>query len=216
MRIILAIFICVLAALGCNAKNSARAMIVMKDGAVKEDVEIKLPKGWEKKLKIKVGDVEETLNAEDIDYFELWHSDNPSQKALIKSFHIGEYKHKKNYLDARKQMGWMALQSAGEHLGYWIWFKKIILKPDKIKYQIDDNSHCFVKRNSDVAVMIPINLMVPKRTRDWLKAFRADDSELTERITDKGYFNKKNPYHQGNNYNPFFFEDIAVDYNPQR
>ena len=199
----------------CTAKNYARADVMMKDGTVKKDVEIRLPKGWEEKLNIKVGDVEETLKADDVDYFELWHSDNPSQRALIKSFYIGEYKHKKNYLDTRNQMGWMALQSAGEYLGYWIWFDKIILKSDKIKYQVDDKSHCFVKRNSEVAVMIPLNLLVPKRTREWLKAFLADDPELTERITDKGYFNKKRPYHQGNNYNPFFFEDIAVDYNPE-
>ncbi len=194
MKIIFAIFMGVFAVLGCNAKNDARATIVMKDGTVKENVEINLPKGWVEKLKIKVGNIEETLMAGDVDYFELWHCDNPDQKALIKPFFIGEYKHKKNYLDIRKQMGWMALQSAGDHLSYWIWFDKIILKPDKIKYQINDHSHCFVKRNSDVA----------------------DDPVLTEKITEKGYFNRKNPYHQGNNYNPFFFEDMASDYNPQR
>lgn len=216
MNIILALFMGVFVTLGCNAKNDARATIVMKDGTVKENVEINLPKGWVEKLKIKVGNIEEILKAGDVDYFELWHCANPDQKALIKPFFIGEYKHKKNYLDIRKQMGWMALQSAGDHLSYWIWFDKIILKPDKIKYQINDHSHCFVKRNSDVAVMIPINLMAPKRTRDWLKAFLADDPVLTEKITEKGYFNRKNPYHQGNNYNPFFFEDMASDYNPQR
>lgn len=37
-----------------TAKNNARATVVMKDGSVRENVEIQLPKGWDKKLKIKV------------------------------------------------------------------------------------------------------------------------------------------------------------------
>lgn len=52
--------------------------------------------------------------------------------------------------------------------------------------------------------------------RDWLKAFLSDDPELVERITDKGYFNRRKALRHGNDYNPFFFEDIAVDYNPKK
>ncbi len=109
----------------------------------------------------------------------------------------------------------MAVCAQGDCLSYLVWFNKIKLTKGAIKYEIDDNSHYFLKKNSEHAVSIPLNLMQPGRARDWHKAFLADDQELAERITDKGYFDKKNPDHQGNNYNPFLFEQIAEDYNPQ-
>jgi len=216
MKVYMVICLFLATVFGCLAKNNARCTVVMTDGSVKENVEIDLPKGWVEKLKIKDGNTAETLSAAEVDYFELWHSDSPDRKVMVKSVFVGEYDHKKEEMKPRSQRGWMAVVSAGDYLSYLIWFEKIILKPDKIRYTINDNSHCFLKRGSDCAVMIPVNLLVPKRTRDWLKGFLADDADLTERITEKGYFNKKNPYHQGTNYNPFFFEDIAVDYHPDK
>lgn len=216
MRLKLLLSMLIIAAACCLAKNNARATVTMKDGTVRENVEINLPKGWDKKLKIKSGKNEETLQAEDVDYFVLWHNDNPEQKAVIKYIGTAKFKHKTNESELYNQKGWMSLYSAGDHLSYWIWFNKINLKSKGIKYEIDDNSHFFLKKGAEHAFMIPINNMLPSRTRDWLKAFLADDPELAEKITDKGYFNRKNPYHQGTNYNPFFFEEIAVDYNPKR
>lgn len=206
----------VFGAVCCVAKNNARADVFMKDGTVKENVEIKLPKGWDKSLKIKVDSKEETLRSEDVGYFVLWHDENPEQKAEIRSVGIGEYNHKKDKAERRDNKGWMAVCAQGDYLSYLVWFNKIKLTKGSIKYEIDDNSHYFLKKDSEHAFRIPLNLMQPRRTRDWLKAFLADDQELAERITDKGYFDKKNPYHQGNNYNPFLFEQIAEDYNPQR
>lgn len=54
MRILL-VSMLLLAAVFCSAKNQARADVMMKDGTVKENVEIKLPKGWDKKITIKSG-----------------------------------------------------------------------------------------------------------------------------------------------------------------
>lgn len=199
-----------------TAKNNARATVVMKDGGIRENVEIQLPKGWDKKLKIKVNNTETTLMAEDVDHFILWHIDNPENKAVIKYIGIGSFNHKKKEYDLRDSKGWMSLYSAGEQLSYWIWFNKIKLKAKDIKYEVDDNAHYFLKKGSEHAIRIPVNLLLPGKTRDWLKAFLEDDPVLVNNITEKGYYNKKKPYHQGNNYNPFFFEDIAEDYNPVR
>lgn len=200
----------------CSAKNNARADVILTDGSVKENVEINLPKGWDKKLKIKSGNTQEVLSADDVDHFVLWHNDSPDKKTLIKRVGVGLYNHKKNEKDLRSYKGWMAVLSAGEHLSYMIWFNKIILKSNTIKYEMDDKSHFFHKSGEEHAFMIHINTVKPSSTRDWLKRFLDDDPVLVEKITEKGYFNRKNPYHQGNNYNPFFFEDIAVDYNPVR
>lgn len=79
MRIRLLISLLVFGALCCQAKNGARSDVFMKDGTVKENVEIKLPKGWDKSLKIKVDSKEETLRSEDVGYFVLWHDENPGQ-----------------------------------------------------------------------------------------------------------------------------------------
>lgn len=54
------------------------------------------------------------------------------------------------------------------------------------------------------------------KTRDWLKSFLADGPDLTEKITDKGYFSNKTSLRQGNFYNPFLYEEIAIDYNPRK
>ncbi|MDE5628504.1 MAG: hypothetical protein K2I69_02985 [Muribaculaceae bacterium] len=198
------------------AKNNAIANVVMQDGSVKENVFIDLPKGWANKIKIKSGNTQETIQSEDVDHFVLWHSDNPDEKVIIKYLGVGEYNSKKDKKELRNSKGWMAEFSAGEHMSYMIWFNKIILKSNKIKFEINDNSHYFLKKGEDYAFRIPVNLVKPSNTRNWLKAFLADDPELTAMITEKGYYNKKRPYHQGTNYNPFFFEDIALDYNPRQ
>lgn len=216
MRTTLLLSMFILAAAVCAAKNDARATITMKNGTVKENVEIKLPKGWDSKLKIKSGNTEETLPADSVDHFLLWHNDNPEQKAVIKYLGVGRYNRKKDESTPNDYKVWMSLRSAGDHLSYWISFNKIKLKSNAIKYEIGSDTHYFLKRGAEYAIMIPVNPMFMGRTNNWLKAFLRDDPELVKNITDKGYTSRKQAYHQGTNYNPFLLEEIAVDYNPKR
>ncbi len=65
----------------------------------------------------------------------------------------------------------------------------------------------------DRAFSIAYNSLKRSTTRDWLCGFLADDPAITKAISEKGYFDKKRK-HNGNDYNPFFFENIAEDYAP--
>lgn len=212
---------CMICALGVSAKSKGIADIVMKDGSTFQSVNLDLPKGWDKTVKFKdTADKEVKLESNDIDYIVFWHKDAPDHKALIRYMFTARYNPKTNEIDTvprQKEKWWFALESSGDHLSYWVCFQEI--KPSKkgISYIIRDYPHHFVKPEMpDRAFLIQINGMKPSTTRNWLKGFLADDPLLTEAITDKGYFSIKKSNRQGNFYNPFFFEQIAVDYNPQK
>ena len=213
--------LCVLCALGASAKAKGVADITMKDGTTFKNVELILPKGWDSKIKFKdASEKEVKLESNDVEHIVLWHKDAPEHKALIKYMFTAKYNPKTNEIDTvprEKEKWWFTLESAGDHLSYWICFNEI--KPSKkgITYIIRDCPHHFVKPEMpDRAFMIVTNSIKPGTIRNWLKGFLADDPVLTEALNDKGYYNKKKSLRQGNLYNPYFFEEMAVDYNPKK
>lgn len=213
--------LCVICALGASAKAKGVADITMKDGTTFKNVELILPKGWDKNIKFKDDSVKEVkLESNDVEQIVFWHKENPEHKALIKYMFTARYNPKTNEIDTvprQKEKWWFTLESAGDHLSYWVCFKEINLSKKEISYIIRDYPHHFVKPEMpDRAFMIAINSMKPGTTRNWLIGFLADDPVMVEALNDKGYFDKKKSNRQGNFYNPYFFEQMAVDYSPQK
>ncbi len=68
----------------------------------------------------------------------------------------------------------------------------------------------------DRAFLVPINGLKPSTTRDWLKGFLSDDPVIADSIANKGYYKVKDSRRIGNFYNPFSYDQIAIDYNPKR
>lgn len=218
---ILLIWILSIPAICGSAKSNAVADITMKDGSAFRNVEFELPKGWSKTIKFKGPDNNNVkLESDSIEYIVFWHKDEPERQALIKYMHTARYNTKTNEIDTVPRKGedwWFTLESAGEHLSYWICFSQIKLSKKSINYIIRDYPHHFVKPEMpDRAFLIALNSMKPGTTRNWLKGFLADDPVITEAIANKGYFNVKKSNRQGNFYNPYFFEQIAIDYKPQK
>ena len=213
--------VCMVCSLAASARPKAIADIIMKDGTRFSNVELVLPRGWEKNIKFKdTSNKEIKFESDNVAHIVFWHKENPEHKAIIKYMFSAKYNPKTNEIDTvprQKEKWWFTLESAGDHLSYWICFKEI--KPSKkgISYIIRDYPHHFVKPEMpDRAFQISINGFKPSTTRDWLRGFLADDPVLTKSISDKGYYNVKKSNRQGNFYNPFFFEQIAIDYNPQK
>ncbi|MDE6561585.1 MAG: hypothetical protein K2K75_09405 [Muribaculaceae bacterium] len=74
----------------------------------------------------------------------------------------------------------------------------------------------FQKPTDPIAFNIPSNFYRPTATREWLIQYLSDDPDIVQRITDKGYFSKKQSdfLRHGSAANPFYYEDITIDYNP--
>lgn len=197
------------------------ASILMKDGSTFKNVELVLPRGWDKNIQFKDADKKEMkLESNDVDYVVFWHKDSPERQALIKYMYTGKYDPKTNEIDTvprEKEMWWFALETAGEHLSYWLCINQISPSKKSISFSVRDYPHHLVKPEMpDRAFLVPINGLKPSTTRDWLKGFLADDPVIADSIANKGYFKVKDSRRIGNFYNPFSYDLIAIDYNPQR
>lgn len=215
--LLMALAIWVVGALCAAAKSNVAADITMKDGAKYENVDLKLPKGWDDKVKFAAGDRQVVLDGNDVEHIVFWHKDAPERKALIKYMYTAKFKPKTNEIDTvprKDEQWWHALEAAGKHLSYWIRFKQIKPSKKSISFEIVEYPYFFVKPEMpDRAFSIAYNSLKRSTTRDWLCGFLADDPAITKAISEKGYFDKKRK-HNGNDYNPFFFEKIAEDYAP--
>lgn len=210
-------------ALTVNAKNDARADIFFTNGSIIEGVELKLPASWYDKVEYTFEDKRHKIHADSIDHILLYHVDAPERKAYIRRNPVGEFDHKKNEVKDWKVKNWQFLESAGEHLLYWVAFWKVKVKKDKFSFTLGANErsyatpYYFQKTSSPISFNIPANPYRTGVTRDWLTVFLADDPEIVKHISEKGYFSKKQKdamRHGGNDFNPFYYEDIAVDYTP--
>lgn len=212
-------------ALSVYAKKTACADITFTDGTVIENAELELPNFWGTNFKYTVNGEKNKIKSEKIDHMILWHKNTPENKAYLKQMAYGEFKHKTGeYKVNEKRTGWYMLESSGEHLAYWVAFWHIKVKDKCFEIKLGDNpsgygdTPYFFQRSGDkVAYKIAFDAVRPSLTRDWLKVFLSDDSDLVQKITDKGYFNRRQSRrHGGTDVNPFFFEDIALDYNPAK
>ena len=223
MNRLLASLLCVFIAMAIQAKNTACANISLTDGTVMENVELELPRVWTNEVKYAIDGKKEKHKSEQVDYMIIWHKDTPDNKSCLRYLQCGDFDRKTGeYKPNKKKKEWFMLESAGEHLALWIMFWQAKVKADKIELKLGDGpsfpgtAYYFQKKGDSVAYKIAFDPARPGMVRDWLKAFLSDDPELVERITDKGYFNRRKALRHGNDYNPFFFEDIAVDYNPKK
>lgn len=220
---IIAIFIfCVISALG---KNNARADIFFVNGKTLENVEFKLPGGWHDKVEYFLDGKKQKVSADSVDHILLYHVDAPERKSYLRWNSIGKFDHKKNEIIDWKAKNWQVLESAGENLLYWVSFWKVKVGKKDFTFYLGayegayTTPYYFQKPTDPIALNIPANFYRPGVTRDWLATYLADDPEIVESITEKGYFSKKwkDVYrHGGNAGNPFYYEEIAVDYNPRK
>ncbi len=220
VKTLLTIF-CIACALTASAKPKAIADIMMKDGSTYENVELVLPKGWEKKIKFKDAAKKDVkLESNDVDYILFWHKNSPDRKAVIKYMYTARYDTKTNEIDTvprEKEKWWFALDTAGEHLSYWLCLQQIYPSKIGISFSVRDYPNHLVKPEMpDRAFLVPINGLKPSTTRDWLKGFLSDDPVIADSIANKGYYKVKDSRRIGNFYNPFSYDQIAIDYNPKR
>jgi len=212
-----------ISAFAVAAKNDARANIRMVDGTQLDSVQIDCPHFWSNDVKYIANGKKTKIKSTDIDHIIIWHIKTPDNKAYLKYWPYGEFKHKTGeYKINEKRKGWFFLEASGKHLAYWVAFYQIKVKDNKFEFKLGDSPSAWVdpyffqREEDSVPYNIPLDTTRLGMVRDWLKAFLSKDSELVERITDKGYFSRRKALRHGNAYNPFFFEDIAVDYNPNK
>lgn len=222
MKKLLTVIICVLSVLSALAKNDARADIYFVNGEVLEGIEMKLPGSWYEKVEYFIDGKKHKIHADSIDHILLYHVAAPERKAYLRWNSIGKYDFSKNEIIDWKAKNWQMLESAGEHLYYWVSFWKVKVGKNDFTYYIGayegarTTPYYFQKPSDPIAFNIPSNFYRPGATRDWLVAYLVDDPSIVERISEKGYFSKKQSdfLRHGNAANPFYYEDIAVDYNP--
>lgn len=214
--------VAVVAALTAFAKNDARADITFTNGKVIENIEMKLPGSWYDKVEYYIDGKKHKVHADSIDHILLYHVDYPERKAYLKHNSIGKYDPEKKEITDWKAKNWQFLESAGKHLSYWISFWKVKVGKNGFDFNLGAyegtfrTPYYFKKPSDPIAFNIPSNFYRPGATRAWLVEYLADDPEIVERITDKGYFSKKQSdfLRHGTAANPFYYEDIAIDYNP--
>ncbi len=220
LKTVLAV-IFLICSLSILARPKAIANIIMKDGTSFNRVELELPKGWEKKIKFKDDSRKEVkLQSNDVDYIVFWHKDSPQRQAIIKYMFTAKYDRKTNEIDTvprENERWWLTLDTAGEHLSYWLCFTQIQPSKGGISFSVRDYPNHLVKPEMpDRAFMVPINGLKPSVTRDWLKGFLSDDPVMADSIANKGYYKVKDSRRIGNFYNPFSYDLIVLDYNPKR
>lgn len=207
-----------------NAKNNARADIFFVNGTVLENIELKCPRSWYDKVEYFIDGKKHKIHADSIDHMLLYHVDYPENKAYLRRNAIGKYDFAKNELIDWKAKNWQFLETAGEHLLYWVSFWKVKLGKKGFTFSVGayegtyTTPYYFKKPTDPIALNIPSNFYKPGATRDWLIQYLADDPEIVKCISEKGYFSKKQSdfLRHGSAANPFYYEDIAVDYNPQK
>lgn len=211
-------------ALASNAKNDTRADIFFNNGDSLINVEIKIPGNWNgrKDVECFIDEKKKKIHTDSVDYIKIYHVDAPFRKAIIGRNPVGTFDRKKNKTIGSKYKNWQVLMAKGDHLSYWIAFWKLKIDKDGITYKMGHrpdtyvSPYCFQKTSEKYSVDIPCDIFRPEMIRDWLKAYLSDDPAICERISEKGYYSKKykDAYRNSNSANPFFFEDIAEDYNP--
>lgn len=214
----------IFAAITAFAKNDARADIYFVNGNVLENIELKLPGSWYEKVEYYIDGKKHKIHADSIDHMLLYHVDFPERKAYLSWNPIGKYDFKKGELIDFKAKNWQMLESAGEHLAYWVSFWKVKVGKNGFTFNVGayegarTTPYYFKKPSDPIALNIPSNFYRPGATREWLVNYLSDDPEIVECITDKGYFSKKQSdfLRHGTAAIPFYYEDIAVDYNPKK
>ncbi len=210
-----------MSAFSANAKNNVRADILFNNSLVLEAVELKLPGSWNDKIEYIAGGKKHKLYADSIDHMLLFHVDAPERIAYVRRNPVGQFDHKKNEVKDWKATNWQFLESAGEYLLYWVTFWKVKVKDNGFSFTVGANAgshvtpYFFQKPWERLSLNILSNPYRPDVTREWLSAYLADDPEVVKRISDKGYFSRRQALRHGSDTNPFFYEDIAVDYHPQ-
>lgn len=213
-----------LASVTASAKNNARADIFFVDGKSLGNVEIKLPRSWYEKVEYFIDGKKHKIHADSIDHILLYHADIPERKAYLRWNSIGKFDPDKNETTDWKAKNWQVLESAGEHLLYWVSFWKVEVGKKGLTFMLGayegtyTTPYYFQKPSDPIALNIPSNFYRPKETRNWLAVYLADDPELVKSITEKGYFSKKQSdfLRHGTAANPFYYEDIALDYSPEK
>lgn len=222
MKQLLTLILIAIAGLTAYAKNNARADIYFNNGTVLENIELKLPGSWYEKVEYFIEGKKKQIHADSINHILLYHVDYPERKAYLQWNPIGKYDFKKNEINDFKAKNWQVLESAGEHLLYWVSFWKVKVGKDGFTFNVGayegarTTPYYFQKPKDPIAFNIPSNFYRPGATREWLVQYLSDDPDMVERITEKGYFSKRQSdfLRHGSAANPFYYEDIAVDYNP--
>lgn len=223
MNRLLALVVCAFGLLSAFAKNNARADIFFVNGEILENVEIKLPGSWYDRVEYSIDGKKHKVHADSVEHLLLYHVDAPDRKAYLKRNYIGKFDEKKNEIIDWKAQNWQVLEAAGDHLLYWVSFWKVKVGKDGFTFNLGAyqgtyrTPYYFQKPTDPIAFNIPSNFYRPGATRDWLVAYLADDPDIVQCISEKGYFSKKQSdfLRHGTAANPFYYEDIAVDYNPQ-
>lgn len=205
------------------AKSDARADIYFVNGSKLENIELKFPGSWYEKVEYFIDGKKHKIHADSIDHILLYHIDAPERKAFLRHNSIGKYDFKKNEMIDWKAKNWQVLEAAGDHLAYWVSFWKVKVGKDGFTFNLGayegarTTPYYFQKPTDPIAYNIPSNFYRPGATRDWLVQYLADDPDIVQRLTEKGYFSKKQKdfLRHGTAANPFYYEDIAVDYNPR-
>ncbi len=212
-----------------NAAAKVFADVMLKNGKEYTNVEIKLPKGWDKKVKFKVDGQKMDVAADSIAQIVFWHIKNPDNKQLI-CWHeyavldreTGEYQADNKSLRKKGLFAkqWFTLHHPSEYVDIWVTFANIKADDESISYSGSLASPYFFHKKSDkVFVHVPFARLRPGLTREWLRTFFADDEVLAETLEDKSELydrGRKSAMRNGTVFTPFKYEDIADNYVPGR
>lgn len=208
-----------------HAASKVYAVVTLKNGKEYANVKIKLPKGWDKKVDIKVDGQKMALEADSIAQIVFWHAKSPYNQQLIcyRDYAIfdretGEYHADDKSLRKKGLFNkqWFAMHHQGEYVDVWITFAHIKAGDMSITFSGSlDSPYFFHKKSDRLFVHIPFARFRPGMTREWLTAFFADDEVLVETLKDKSELydrGRKAAMRNGSVFTPFKYEDIADSY----
>lgn len=214
-----------------NAKTASEvfADVIMNNGNEYANVGIKLPKGWDKKVKIIVDGQKIDVAADSITQIVFWHIKNPDNKQLIcwREYALfdpetGEYHADDKFLRKKGlfEKQWFSLHHPAEYADVWIAFAYINADEKSISFSSNLSSPYFFHKKSDkLFVHVPFARLHPGMTREWLMAFFGDDDVLAKTLEDKNELydrGRKGAMRNGTVFTPFKYEDIADNYVPGR
>lgn len=218
-------FVALCCSVNVNAASKVYAVVTLKNGKEYANVEIKPPKGWDKKVDIKVDGQKMALAADSIAQIVFWHVKSPYNQQMIcyREYALfnretGEYQADNKSLRKKDLFSkqWFALHHPAEYVDVWITFAYIKAGDESVVFSGSLSSPYFFHKKSDrLFVHIPYARLRPGLTREWLRAFFADDEVLAETLEDKSELydrGRKSAMRNGTVFTPFKYEDIADSY----
>lgn len=198
----------------------AMAHVNMKSGMVYESVEVEIPANDLVYLKAKIDGKMQKLNSSDVESLILWNKKNPADKYVMIYHPRKVINYKKGTEKVYDTPSWLTITEIGENMSLLVYAGGISVDKGSISmspgYHTKDEFFALWKHGEPNPVVVKFGGLRSGNLKEWLMNFLADDPVIVKKISEGGYYSKKQSLRNGSYWCPWLLEEIVKDYSPQK